>query len=128
VELKLVFTDCQPRPRSRPYVTSTLDRPLGGPQGPDRGLEARDLRATVSLLGVPVPVKDYPARCRSLASPKGWRRTSPRSSWIERGKARSPSRPPKNRGWSSVAMKAPCRGKMIDFAFYDGEIGTRRWA
>jgi|GEM_PF-1086893 YbbR domain-containing protein len=71
VELKLVFTDLPAQAALAPDVTSTLTVLLVGRKDRIGALEARDLRATVSLLGVPVPVKDYPVKVQIAGIPKG---------------------------------------------------------
>jgi YbbR domain-containing protein len=71
VDLKVVFTDLPANAALSQDVQSVLPVVLVGRKERVGSLEARDLKALVSLQGVPVPVRDYPVKVQVANVPKG---------------------------------------------------------
>lgn len=71
VDLKVVFTDLPANAALSQDVQSILPVVLVGRKERVGSLEARDLKALVSLQGVPVPVRDYPVKVQVANVPKG---------------------------------------------------------
>jgi YbbR domain-containing protein len=71
VDLKVVFTDLPANASLTDDVQAMVPVVLVGRKERVGGLETRDLKAVVSLQGVPVPVRDYPVKVQIANVPKG---------------------------------------------------------
>jgi YbbR domain-containing protein len=71
VDLKVVFTDLPADSVLSTDVQSSLTVLLVGRKERVGSIETRDLKALVSLQGVPVPSRDYPVKVQIANIPKG---------------------------------------------------------
>lgn len=71
VDLKVVFTDLPPNASLASEVQGMVPVVLVGRKERVGNVEARELRAVVSLQGVPVPSRDYPVKVTVSNVPKG---------------------------------------------------------
>jgi YbbR domain-containing protein len=71
VDLKVVFTDLPANASLSNEVQSMVPVVLVGRKERVGSLETRDIKAVVSLQGVPVPVRDYPVKIQVSNVPKG---------------------------------------------------------
>jgi YbbR domain-containing protein len=71
VDLKVIFTDIPANSSLTDDVQAMVPVVLVGRKERVGGLETRDLKAVVSLQGVPVPVRDYPVKVQVANVPKG---------------------------------------------------------